>query len=1004
MRLGHLLWGSLASIGLVAATCGNAKPQSIVITDYEVDKRDVHPGETLTVRIMARGGANYCIRHNGVRREEVLAGWRFHSPNHAFLPASDFPTQGPYKNPQVCHKDNGRCDQDKRQGVFALGIDTTGWAEGTYSFSAMATNRPALGGFRGDSRDFTVTVSKALSGSDPAKDKLPFQIFVNDRATSKNEGPWPIYPGVPNRLTVKADAAHLGKTGCRINLFRTQPDGRTSHESARLLPQSPEVTMHLGLFAVPAQYDYEAGALFRRGCRLRIEITDQDTNGPLAEIHLYQGVDAAHCTEVLRAGRVSRVAHYGGPRGLSVHAMDPPILLRLADGVLVDPNDVRVSYRLRARQERLRSERSLLCVPAVLRVTRLAEGTVVLEKPVEVLPAEAEEKLDVASWPEGRYCIEIVPQVKGTTDRQGPVVEYRRFALEPGGVLLSPLASWRLERDASRDELVVRDFRQAVQRWSPEQLDGRHWRYRDAEAGSVSLVCISGDWRAAPIVLRPGLRGHYAVFAETEDGACYLRIGKDDVTRGVREGPVFVRALDMTDNEVAVAPSVVPQSGIRQLRFVPVTGESVQRVVEATSHPPTPLRGVADWCDIFAPPPVHHSAGGRLAEDQFNMLLRGHAELGMRSIAWSIGRSWVEYHSQLPGTTRFPCVPLATIDEDYRHSYAGRAHMINQYRPLAGVLDGRGKYGLEIYPWLAMQRHYGAKAYGGIFASQWFKSHPEWRRWNKNASSGSGSTVCYFFEDVRKERVDILAEVAERVPDGLVIGCCRQVPMLLYHPEMVATYKRKTGVDPLRIDAHDRHQYEAWIRWRADFFTATLRELNERLRLIRARTGRPIPVIVRVPSKGLFTNMAQGLDIETWCREGLVDQIQLVPLEDCEGRGGSHEVLPYLELCRRHDVVVWGGINGNTFSNYTAIMKRALGLLEAGVHGIELYESNNFCVITPQRWIIPLLVDKQRLRRFLDTSNVEACYPVWARNAAAGFDNHSFGGRWSVFGTGANSL
>jgi len=349
-------------------------------------------------------------------------------------------------------------------------------------------------------------------------------------------------------------------------------------------------------------------------------------------------------------------------------------------------------------------------------------------------------------------------------------------------------------------------------------------------------------------------------------------------------------------------------------------------------------------------------------------------------------------------------MPLGTLDEKHRDSYAGRAHMINQYRPLAHVLEHRGQYGVAIHPWLAMQRHYGENAYGGIFASEWFKSHPEWRRWNKNASSGSGSAVCYFFPEVRKERVDILCEVAERGPDGLVIGCCRQVPMLLYHPEMVATYKHKSGVDPLRIDAGNRREYEAWIRWRADFFTETLRELKERLRPIRARTGRPIPVIVRVPSIGLFTNMAQGLDVETWCREGLVDQIQLDPLEDCEGRGGPHDIRPYLELCRRHDVAVLGGINGNTFSNHAAIMKRALGLLDAGVRGIEFYESNNFCVITQQRWIIPLLGNQERLRRFLDTSNVEGCYPVWARNAAAGFDNHSFGGRWSVYGTGTNSL
>jgi hypothetical protein len=349
-------------------------------------------------------------------------------------------------------------------------------------------------------------------------------------------------------------------------------------------------------------------------------------------------------------------------------------------------------------------------------------------------------------------------------------------------------------------------------------------------------------------------------------------------------------------------------------------------------------------------------------------------------------------------------VPLETIPQQYQHAYAGRAAMINNHDPLAYVLDHRAKYGLAILPWLAMQRHYGETAYGGIFCSEWFRSHPEWRRWDKNAASPSSSTVSYYFPEVRKERVDIFCEVAERSPDALVIGWCRQVPILLYHPKMVADYKAKTGIDPLKIDGSREKQYEAWIRWRADFVTETLRELKNRLGPIRENTGRRIPVVVRIPSKGLFYNLAQGLDVETWCREGLIHEIQLDPLEDCGWRGEPHDVRPYLELGRRYQLPVFGGINGNTFWNYTAILRRALGLLEAGVAGIELYESNNFAAISPRRWIVPLLGNQPQLKKFSEDSNLDACYPVWSRNAASGYDNHSFSGNWSVYGMGGGAL
>jgi hypothetical protein len=49
------------------------------------------------------------------------------------------------------------------------------------------------------------------------------------------------------------------------------------------------------------------------------------------------------------------------------------------------------------------------------------------------------------------------------------------------------------------------------------------------------------------------------------------------------------------------------------------------------------------------------------------------------------------------------------------------------------------------------------------------------------------------------------------------------------------------------------------------------------------------------------------------------------------------------------------------------------------------------------RWIVPLLGNRGRLAEFLKTSNLEACYPVRATNACAGFDNHSGLQHWSVY-------
>ena len=56
------------------------------------------------------------------------------------------------------------------------------------------------------------------------------------------------------------------------------------------------------------------------------------------------------------------------------------------------------------------------------------------------------------------------------------------------------------------------------------------------------------------------------------------------------------------------------------------------------------------------------------------------------------------------------------------------------------------------------------------------------------------------------------------------------------------------------------------------------------------------------------------------------------------------------------------------------------------------------------RWVVPMFGNAEMIREFLASSNLDACYPVWSRDAAAGHDNHSFGGSWSVYGMGGSSL
>lgn len=992
---------------------------------------------------------------------------------------------------------------------------------------------------------------------------LTFSITVNGAGPATDAPYYPVFPGKANTLALRAlDTPSLGRNGVGVELVRILPDGRSDAIRATLSPAQPEAVFDLGAFAVPAEYDFENGVVYRRGYRFRLTVGSSTPGGKPTVFSFYQGPARQADSEALWLGDQTRYVYNsdqsgdtgtliealplawkfrrdpenaglaGGwaktapgadwaeirtsgswtdqPAGRGYHGvawyalefrlgaeartrlarelagkrvaalrfgavdgeaevfldgvllarqnrpagemwdlpfdvplpdgfdaaqahrlavrvrkesagagiwrpvrllaladrfsgapnpeqaafpvgpawrmqgkdavyggqMDPPFELALDPAVLLDPDDVRVCF---GRRQGLAGDP----VPAKLVVTRLRNGKVVLERDVLIAPDRAFERVDVAAFDPGDYRIELQPSVPGTARREGPRVTYRRVSRDPLAVQVSPLAPWTLTRDPARDELTIRDFRDAITRYGADADVGK-WNVGEELTGT-------GDRWGKPLVLRPGLRGYYAIFARTK-GSAYLRAGNDGVVRrvlarwhaGILGGhdqldslDHFVVATDMSDGGLAIYQSGQSGQGLVSLRLVPVTAESVAAFEQATSHPPVPLAGVSDWGDFF------HQSESRLDADQFELLVKTHAELGMRDLHWAIGRSTLEYATRLPDATRFPGAPLTPDLASYRDYEV----LHSRYCPLTEAEKHRERYGVRLQPWLAMNRHYGAE-YGGIFQSKWFAAHPEWHEWSKHGGRPQGGRACYFFPEVRRERVDILCELAERGPEGLLVDGVRQPPMLGYHPEMVAAYKKRTGVDPLAIDASAGQAYEDWIRWRAGFFTETLRELQRRLAPIRQHTGKPVPVILRIPSAGLFYSLAQGFEVETWCREKLIDRLELEPLEDFGGRG-SHDVRPYVELGRRRGIPVWGGINANTLRNPAAVMKRALGLHAAGVDGLYFYESNGMSATDSVRWLIPLLGDPKRLAAFLENSNVEACAPVKATNCTSGFDNHS---------------
>ena len=94
----------------------------------------------------------------------------------------------------------------------------------------------------------------------------------------------------------------------------------------------------------------------------------------------------------------------------------------------------------------------------------------------------AAREVDVSAWEPGTYWFELLPELDGRRYAQGPRLRYRRPPADPDGVLVSPLAPFRLQRDRSRVAVEIDDW---------ERADvGGSWR---VEGTGTESCLVSGE-------------------------------------------------------------------------------------------------------------------------------------------------------------------------------------------------------------------------------------------------------------------------------------------------------------------------------------------------------------------------------------------------------------------------------------------------------------------------------------------------------------------------------
>lgn len=822
--------------------------------------------------------------------------------------------------------------------------------------------------------------------------------------TIEQDAPLVLTPGEVHVLTIAS------KTGFPLNasLEKTLPDGITKTLSPKTT-NGDKLTFEVGPFTAPAEYVYEAGVVYRQGYQLRLVISAG--NDVSVTYHWSQAL-ATEKNEQLIPGDQKRFVFtpgWGTKRLTQVEnslVMRPVIFMRLHESILLDSDSLKILVNSRVKG-RLRSK---------IKVAD-KQGQDVYERDITV-EGDHSMKIEVANWKAGTYVISLHPFIDNRYWDEGPVIKYHHVPRREDEVIISPLAHWSLRKDKKRVPVTIKDIGGAIRKFADGNYDKSCWRINK----SGNLLSTGCRTNQTPIKLDLKLKGHYALFVEPLR-ECLVQVGDQGLVRPAHSPLVddprgtFVVAKDFTGATLNLLPASQGDHGLKAIYLIPVTVRSVNQFYRQVGNPDIPVLGISDWKVYFKPQ-------SRVAEDQIENIIASQKEIGIKDIAWSIGRSVIEYKSQLDDVTIFPAPPPLSASESRNKKIRDnwdrlinediytKTNIVKKIDAYDTALKFASEHQVKLFSWLAMNRHYHGDPdrdlRWALSSSLFYREHPQWHQAYKDGTPLRGNgRMSYYFPEVRNERKDILLEVASRGPDGILIGGCRQVPMLAYNPIMVDEYMKLTGVDPTKIDGSDSVRYTQWIQWRANFFTDLLRELKQGLQPIERDLEKKVPITIRIPSAGIYWNLAQGLDVRTWVQEKLVDRIQLDPLEDRNGKG-SHSVIPYRELANAYDTEIFGGVGSSWHLNggngFVPGLKRLHSLHNSGLDGIEIYETELMAVASQERWLIPYAGKPKILESFLDNSNLESCFPIRSISAAYGHDNHSFRETYDIMGFGHDSL
>ena len=157
-----------------------------------------------------------------------------------------------------------------------------------------------------------------------------------------------------------------------------------------------------------------------------------------------------------------------------------------------------------------------------------------------------------------------------------------------------------------------------------------------------------------------------------------------------------------------------------------------------------------------------------------------------------------------------------------------------------------------------------------------FAKNPQWHA--KDKDGNSIPRLSYAFPEVWQYVISLLNEIATNYPiDGISLSYCRRPPFLEYEQPIIEGFIKEYGDDPHKLPDEEPR----WLAYRSRFMTAFMRDLRKTLDETARKQARTKPIGLSAVVLGTEReNKFFGLDLATWIKEGLVDNLV--------GWGGLH--------------------------------------------------------------------------------------------------------------------